>query len=46
MILCICSKKHDSLIKDLEKKQETHRETLQKLQHQFQQSQVKAAARA
>ncbi|KAK2152362.1 hypothetical protein LSH36_330g02035 [Paralvinella palmiformis] len=39
-------KKHDCLIKDLEKKQDSHRENLQKLQHQFQQSQVKAATRA
>lgn len=39
-------KRHDNTIKDLEKKQETHRENLQKLQHQFQQAQVKAAARS
>ncbi|KAH9496601.1 Prefoldin subunit 6 [Bulinus truncatus] len=39
-------KRHDNLIKDLEKKAETHRETLNKLQHQFQQAQVKAAAKS
>ena len=35
-----CSKRQDGLIKDYEKKQESHRETLSKLQQQFQQSQV------
>ncbi|KAK7487298.1 hypothetical protein BaRGS_00021526 [Batillaria attramentaria] len=39
-------KRYDGTIKDLEKKQESHRETLAKLQHQFQQAQVKAAAKA
>lgn len=39
-------KRYDALIKDLEKKQDAHRETLAKLQHQFQQAQVKAAAKA
>ncbi|XP_029638092.1 prefoldin subunit 6 [Octopus sinensis] len=39
-------KRHENTIKDLEKKQETHRENLGKLQHQFQQAQVKAAVRA
>lgn len=39
-------KRHDGNIKDLEKKQESHRENLGKLQHQFQQAQVKAAARS
>ncbi|XP_067662069.1 prefoldin subunit 6-like [Haliotis asinina] len=39
-------KRHDVTIKDLEKKQDSQRETLSKLQHQFQQAQVKAAARA
>merc|ERR1711894_46961 len=39
-------KRQDGAIKDLEKKQEIQRETLGKLQHQFQQAQVKAAARA
>jgi len=39
-------KRHDGLIKDIEKKQETHRETLGKLQTQYQQQQVKAAVKA
>lgn len=39
-------KRVDELILSLEKKQDTHRESLQKLQHQFQQSQVKAAMRS
>ncbi|KAK6170488.1 hypothetical protein SNE40_018870 [Patella caerulea] len=39
-------KRHESLIKDLEKKQEAHKEVLSKLQHQFQQAQVKAATKA
>ncbi|XP_013417321.1 prefoldin subunit 6 [Lingula anatina] len=39
-------KRHENTIKDLEKKQETHRDNLNKIQHQFQQAQVKAAARA
>ena len=34
------SKRQEGLIKGYEKKQETHRETLSKLQQQFQQSQV------
>ncbi|XP_060535385.1 prefoldin subunit 6 [Cylas formicarius] len=39
-------KKIDDLIASLEKKQDNHREALQKLQHQFQQAQVKAALHA
>ncbi|XP_050301105.1 prefoldin subunit 6 [Anthonomus grandis grandis] len=39
-------KKVDDLIATLEKKQDTHREALQKLQMQLQQAQVKAALRA
>ncbi|XP_041370767.1 prefoldin subunit 6-like [Gigantopelta aegis] len=39
-------KRHDGIIKEMEKKQDSQRETLAKLQHQFQQAQVKAAARA
>lgn len=39
-------KRVDDLIVNLEKKQDTHREALQKLQHQFQQAQVKAALHA
>ncbi|KAK7094749.1 prefoldin subunit 6-like [Littorina saxatilis] len=39
-------KRYDASIKDLEKKQEAHRDVLSKLQHQFQQAQVKAAAKA
>lgn len=39
-------KRVDDLIVSLEKKQDTHREALQKLQHQFQQAQVKAALHA
>jgi hypothetical protein len=39
-------KRQEGLIKDLEKKQESHRETLGKLQAQFQQQQVKAAVKA
>jgi len=38
-------KRQDNAIKELEKKQESCRENLGKLQHQFQQAQVKAAAR-
>lgn len=34
------------MLKDLEKKQDGHRETMTKLQSQFQQQQVKAAAKA
>ena len=40
------SKRHEGAIKDLEKKQESQRESLSKLQHQLQQQQVKAAARS
>lgn len=36
----------DDMITSLEKKQDVHREALQKLQHQFQQAQVKAALHA
>jgi len=39
-------KRHENLIKDLEKKGESHKETLTKLQQQFQQTQVKMAAKA
>ncbi|XP_005113139.1 prefoldin subunit 6 [Aplysia californica] len=39
-------KRHENLIKELEKKADNHRETLNKLQHQFQQAQVKAAAKS
>lgn len=39
-------KKVDEVIGSLEKKQDTHREALQKLQHQLQQAQVKAALHA
>jgi len=38
-------KRYDGSIKELEKKQDSHREALAKLQHQFQQQQVKAAAK-
>lgn len=39
-------KRVDELLLSLEKKQDHHREALQKLQHQFQQAQVKAAMRS
>lgn len=39
-------KRVDELLLSLEKKQDNHREALAKLQHQFQQAQVKAAMRA
>lgn len=39
-------KRVDDLIGNLERKQDSHREALQKLQHQFQQAQVKAALHA
>ncbi|CAG9833957.1 unnamed protein product [Diabrotica balteata] len=39
-------KRVDDLINTLDKKQDVHREALQKLQHQFQQAQVKAALHA
>lgn len=39
-------KRVDELLLSLEKKQDTHGESLQKLQHQLQQAQVKAAIRA
>jgi len=42
----VCRKRQDGLIKDLEKKQEAHRDTLGKLQSQLQQQQVKAAVKA
>jgi prefoldin beta subunit len=38
-------KRHENVIKELDKKADAHRETLSKLQHQFQQAQVKAAAK-
>ena len=41
-----CRKRHETLLKDLEKKQESHRDTLNKLQTQYQQQQVKAAVKA
>merc|ERR1719422_889407 len=39
-------KRHENLIKELEKKCESHKENLNKLQHQFQRAQVKAAVKA
>jgi len=42
----VTRKRQDGLIKDLEKKQDAHRETLSKLQSQLQQQQVKAAVKA
>ncbi|XP_076436348.1 prefoldin subunit 6-like isoform X2 [Babylonia areolata] len=39
-------KRYDGNIKELEKKQEEHRDALTKLQHQFQEAQVKAAAKS
>ena len=39
-------KRIDDFIAQLEKKQDTGRENLQKLKHQFQQAQVKAALHA
>ncbi|CAH0546727.1 unnamed protein product [Brassicogethes aeneus] len=39
-------KRVDEQIISLEKRQDSHRETLQKLQHQFEQAQVKAAIHA
>jgi len=39
-------KRHDVTIKDIENKQTTQRETLGKLQQQYQQQQVKAAVKA
>uniref|UniRef100_A0A6M2DMM7 Probable prefoldin subunit 6 n=1 Tax=Xenopsylla cheopis TaxID=163159 RepID=A0A6M2DMM7_XENCH len=36
----------NGVITDLDKKQDKHRDALQKLQHQFQQAQVKAAMKA
>lgn len=39
-------KRIDDQILSIEKKQDGHREILQKLQHQFQQAQVKAAMKA
>jgi len=39
-------KRQEGLVKDLEKKADAHKETLGKLQHQMQQAQVKAAAKA
>ena len=46
MFCWLYSKRHEGAIKDLEKKQESQREALSKLQHQLQQQQVKAAARS
>jgi len=45
MSLSFSRKRHDNLIKDLEKKQDSQKETLQKLQSQFQQMQQKVAAK-
>lgn len=42
----LISKRHEGTLKDLEKKQDTHRETMAKLQAQLQQQIVKAAAKA
>merc|ERR1719394_92087 len=39
-------KRHENMLKELEKKSDTYRESLNKLQHQFQQAQVKAAAKS
>lgn len=39
-------KRHDLTLQDLEKKQDNQRETINKLQQQFQQAQVKAAMKA
>ncbi|XP_014670486.1 PREDICTED: prefoldin subunit 6-like [Priapulus caudatus] len=39
-------KRVDTTTKELEKKQESHRDTLSKLQQQFQQAQVKAAMKS
>jgi len=39
-------KRHDTTIKDIENKQTTQRETLGKLQQQYQQQQVKTAVKA
>jgi len=39
-------KRHDTMIKDIETRQGTQRETLGKLQQQYQQQQVKAAVKA
>lgn len=39
-------KRVDELIASIEKKQDTHREALTKLQHQLQQAHVKAAMQA
>merc|ERR1711860_260585 len=38
-------KRQEGNLKDLDKKQDTHRENINKLQQQFQQAQVKAAAK-
>ena len=39
-------KRQNGLIADLEKKHEGHQEAIAKMQHQFQQAKVKAAAKA
>jgi len=39
-------KRHEQLLKEIEKKQETQKETLNKLQQQIQQAQVKAAIKS
>lgn len=38
-------KRHDTLLQDLEKKQETQRDTIHKLEQQIQQSQARAVGR-
>ena len=45
-IICFCRKRHEESIKDIEKKQDSCKESLTKLQQQYQQAQVKAAAKA
>jgi len=39
-------KRHDTALKEIEKKQTTQRETLNKLQQQYQQQQVKSALKS
>ena len=45
-LFCFCRKRHEESIKDIEKKQDSCKESLTKLQQQYQQAQVKAAAKA
>lgn len=42
-IYCNCRKRVEELITTLDKKQDTHRETLEKYQQMFQQAQIKAS---